>query len=88
LPVSGVKITACPFTGATSARLFDTGPGSNFVVDTDGKTTTGGNGIVIITNVTDNIGALTYDYKGTAYQTPGISWVKPHATFARITVPD
>jgi hypothetical protein len=86
--VSGVKLTFCPFTGLASRRMFDAGLGGNYVVDDNGLTTTGQNGTVIISNVTDGIGALTYVFGGVERKTPVIAWVKPQASFVRITIPD
>ncbi|MBI5536182.1 MAG: hypothetical protein HY898_25900 [Deltaproteobacteria bacterium] len=85
--VSGVKITYSPFSGNTSVTMYDTGPGGNFAVDLKGSIETGTNGTVIISNVTDGFGQLTYTYKTVEYKTPTIAWVKPQATFARITIP-
>jgi hypothetical protein len=85
--VSGVKITYSPFLGTTSVKMYDTGPGGNFATDVNGTLATGTNGTVIITNVTDGFGALTYTYNTVEYKTPTIAWVKPQATFARITLP-
>jgi hypothetical protein len=88
VPVSGVQITNSPMKGASSARLYDTGPGGNYAADTGGVAKTSTLGTVIITNVTEGIGAVSYSVEGLAFVTPDIAWVKPQATFAVVTVPD
>jgi hypothetical protein len=93
VPMAGVRITGAPMKGLACARLYDSGPGGSYVADTTGAdgggtAQTSTLGTVIITNVTDGIGALSYTVNGVARQTPQIDWVKQLATFAVVVVPN
>jgi hypothetical protein len=85
-PVSGVRITFSPFGGQNAFRMYDSGPGGSYIVDANSAGQTSTLGTVIIGNVTDGIGALSYRFNDVEYKTPDIMWVKPQATYARIRI--